>query len=191
MKKKLIVVVFTGTILTSTIAPSISNANEVQQTQHEYDENNLNQYQVYTPPLISPFVVVGEGHGTGSTPSSSTIWSSPNDAKKIGYTFTLTKTIFRQELLDISNYIDNQEAGRSIQLGIATSIITIPARPIIAIPAGTGVAMLLTYVNTQGKIVSNTLKQSTKTSFKVTINYRYRQVGPNDGYYFIDSISIN
>lgn len=92
--------------------------------------------------------------------------------------------------MQISDYIDNAESGRNIQLGLATSIIVGPLNPYIGVSAGFGVSLLTTYVNTQGKIVSATLKKSTKTTFKATIVYKYRQVDSNDGYYYISSIKI-
>ncbi|UPM55366.1 hypothetical protein [Gottfriedia acidiceleris] len=135
-------------------------------------------------------VIALEGNGTHSSISGATLWANPVTAKKIGYTIKTTKKITRTELLQISNYIDNQESGRSIQLAIATSIVVLPLKPLIGVGAGLGVGLLTTYKNTQGKIVSSTLKNSTKSFYNVTLIYQYRQVGPSDGYYFISKITI-
>ncbi|MFT0802841.1 hypothetical protein VSK91_15080 [Bacillus swezeyi] len=130
------------------------------------------------------------GVGVSKPNTSAVIWKHPRDAKKIGHTFSTTTTISRKELIKISDYIDNREAGRNAQLGIATTILTAPLSPKISIGAGVGVALLSSYVNTNGKIVSSKLKNSTKKSFKVKITYIYRWAGSNDGYYYIDSVKV-
>ncbi|MFJ8261057.1 hypothetical protein ACIQ4I_03725 [Rummeliibacillus sp. NPDC094406] len=131
-------------------------------------------------------VTVNQTHAT----TQAVIWEHPSKAKKIGYSFSTTKTISRKELNQISKYFDDTETNKIVQAGIATTILTTPLSPKISISAGLGVTLLTSYVKTQGKMVSKKLKESSSKKFKVKISYYYRQTGSNDGYYSISKIKI-
>lgn len=122
--------------------------------------------------------------------TATVIWKHPRDAKEIGYQFSTTKKITRTDLNNISTYFDNREANRNMQASIASGVMVIPVNPYFGLTVGTAVAAMTTYINTNGKLVTATLKKSTSKSFTVKINYRYKQVGSNDGYYYIDTIKI-
>ncbi|MDL5378444.1 hypothetical protein ACNOIU_16025 (plasmid) [Exiguobacterium mexicanum] len=122
--------------------------------------------------------------------TATVIWKHPRDAKEIGYQFSTTKKITRADLNNISTYFDNREANRNMQASLASGIMVLPVSPYLGLGVGTAVAALTTYINTHGKLVTATLKKSTSKTFTVKINYRYKQVGSNDGYYYIDTIKI-
>lgn len=86
----------------------------------------------------------------------------------------------------ISKYFDDRESNRNMQLSLVTGIMVTPLNPYFGLGAGTAVSALTTYVNTHGKLVSSKLKKS----FKVKINYVYKRVTSQDGYYYIDTIKI-
>ncbi|EWH21645.1 hypothetical protein [Bacillus haynesii] len=118
------------------------------------------------------------------------IYTTQKKAKKIGYTFSTTKTISRKDLNKISDYLDNNDASRNAQLGVVTTILTAPLSPYISIGAGLGATLLSSYIETNGKLVSSKLKKSSKKTFKVKITYRYRFGPREDGYYYISNVKI-
>lgn len=118
------------------------------------------------------------------------IYKNPRDAQEIGYNISTTKKISRKDLNNISKYFDDRESNRNMQLSLVTGIMVTPLNPYFGLGAGTAVSALTTYVNTHGKLVSSKLKKSSKKSFKVKINYVYKRVTSQDGYYYIDTIKI-
>ncbi|MGE7768214.1 hypothetical protein [Peribacillus sp. NPDC096540] len=129
--------------------------------------------------------------GNNVEAAQTVIWTHPKKTEDIGYNFTTTKTITREELNKISKYIDDKDTSANVLAGIATTILTTPLKPYLSISSGIGVTLLTSYRSTNGKLVSDKLKKSTAKSFKVKIAYKYRQTGSNDGYYFIDTIKIS
>lgn len=82
------------------------------------------------------------------------------------------------------------DGTNSMQVGIATSIVTVPLDPYFGITSGIALGTLTYYVKTNGKLVTSTLKNSSNTYFTVKINYQYVQADSNDGYYYIKNITI-
>lgn len=125
-----------------------------------------------------------------SAATDSVFYAHPSKAKEIGRTFTTSKKISRKELIDISDYFDDQKKNNTAALSTATTILVSPLNPYASVTAGSAVGLLTTYSKTHGDLVSEKLKKSTKKSFNVKIKYRYIQAGSNQGYYKIDKINI-
>ncbi|SDI72777.1 hypothetical protein [Alteribacillus bidgolensis] len=118
-------------------------------------------------------------------------WAHPSTTDDYGgTTFSTTTTISRDQLIDINNYFNTRDTNKSVQYGIATTLISTPLSYHVSIPAGLAVSLLTGYSESQGDIVNDHLINHVKSNYTVTIDYRYKQVGSSDGYYYIDSISI-
>lgn len=118
-------------------------------------------------------------------------YKTPSQAAKIGLTFSTTETISYTELRNISKYFDNKATNESITAGIATSLLVVPLKPIVSIPVGNAVAIIMSYRNTTGKLVNETLLNSnTNAKFTVKMTYKYYRKGSSDGMYTLQNIQI-
>ncbi|WP_369382682.1 hypothetical protein [Lysinibacillus fusiformis] len=171
MKKILVATLLLGTLSTTAFTENKAEASPI---------TNTSSITTNFSPVASPV----------AANAAPVIWAHPSKAKEIGHTFSTNATITRDELIKINTYFDNKETGLSVQMGLATTVLTAPLNTYFSVAAGVGVTFLTSYVDTQGKMVNNTLLKSTKSKFNVKITYTYLQSGSNDGYYSIKTIKI-
>ncbi len=119
------------------------------------------------------------------------IYASPTMARQKGYVFTTDAYATRAELLKLSDILDYQEAVTSVHFGIISALITAPLTPKFSIPIGVGAGLVSTFAKSSNtKIVTKALRENSTDRFQVSVTYTYKQVGSNDGYYYISQIKI-
>lgn len=120
------------------------------------------------------------------------IFATPTQAAQKGLTFTTTATATRSELNKLSDILDYDNKVTSFHYGVLVTIVTAPLAKKLSIPVGIASGLISSYAETtKAKIVTNALKKSSKSTFKVNITYKYKQLGSGQGYYYISNITIN
>ncbi|RXM56723.1 hypothetical protein [Clostridium tetani] len=122
----------------------------------------------------------------------SAIYCPYNKAVKIGFNFSVTKSVSVQEAAEIRNHFRNINEGINYStgvLGIALGMV-LPTELGATAALGTVIAGQLQNKFTKQEKLLDDLIIASKGPFKIRLNYEYKYRNSFDGAYLLDSVDI-